>query len=487
MGYKEQFHQLCDEKKLEEARLLLMKNDYEAYDDPFYFTNMGWVLNGLERYQEALLYLNKALEVFGEDAWVYAQMGLSYVRLQQYQEAIHNLKKALDMHYDENWMHGELGHCYLQLKQNEEAINYLENALMDEPYNVWYMSQVAHAYLELKQYDLALEYYQKAAKYDPCDDTYYDMAYYYSKVNDFSKQLQYLMMISDDFDLPWKNYQIAVVYLKMNEAALAIKYVLKAIKLGIDDLDSHQLLADAYMLNDEYEQAIKEYQYCLNQVTSLNKYMPSRANHQELVWIAHKMQDWNLKLQYLNEAKANGYEDVWFYYHYARCYSELHEHEQAIHYIQLCMNDKMDEVEMKQLLGWNLGRLKRHQEAYDVLIEAEAKCGGNSWFDEEIGMNLMSLKRYDEAIVRLLKIKQTPYYISMIGFCYYHLNEYDQAIKYLEEAIQLNKQDTWVYAMCARCYQLIDDINHAIHYYQIAHQKSPNELWIKEELESLKK
>ena len=67
MDYKEEFTQLIEENRLDDARILLEKHKLYASEEPFYYGNMGWILNHMERYQEAEVFLRKGLVYFPED------------------------------------------------------------------------------------------------------------------------------------------------------------------------------------------------------------------------------------------------------------------------------------------------------------------------------------------------------------------------------------------------------------------------------------
>ena len=58
MSYKDKFNELMNDQRFEEARVLLEENKTMAYEDSFYFANMGWVLNHIGRHQEAIAYLH---------------------------------------------------------------------------------------------------------------------------------------------------------------------------------------------------------------------------------------------------------------------------------------------------------------------------------------------------------------------------------------------------------------------------------------------
>lgn len=70
MDYKEEFTQLIEENRLDDARILLEKHKLYASEEPFYYGNMGWILNHMERYQEAEVFLRKGLVYFPEDGWI---------------------------------------------------------------------------------------------------------------------------------------------------------------------------------------------------------------------------------------------------------------------------------------------------------------------------------------------------------------------------------------------------------------------------------
>lgn len=63
MDYKQEFEQLVQEKRYEDARILLEQNHIHALEDPFYYANMGWILNQLERFEEAIICLKKRTTV----------------------------------------------------------------------------------------------------------------------------------------------------------------------------------------------------------------------------------------------------------------------------------------------------------------------------------------------------------------------------------------------------------------------------------------
>ena len=94
LDYKQEFADLLAENRLEDARILLEKYKIYALDDPFYYGNMGWLLNHMERYQEAEIYLLKGIHQFGEDGWMHSQLGFCYDRQGRIKEGMEELLTA---------------------------------------------------------------------------------------------------------------------------------------------------------------------------------------------------------------------------------------------------------------------------------------------------------------------------------------------------------------------------------------------------------
>ncbi len=84
-------------KNLEKAEKMIRKAIAAEPENAAYLDSMGWVLYKLERYEEALPYLEKAVKVpSGSDATLYDHLGDCYDRLKKTDKAIEAWKTALD-------------------------------------------------------------------------------------------------------------------------------------------------------------------------------------------------------------------------------------------------------------------------------------------------------------------------------------------------------------------------------------------------------
>ena len=133
MDYREPFHALADAGRYEEALAYLRRFYGHAFEEPFYFANMGWLCNQLHDHEGAFGYLMTGIRLFPDDGWMHAQLGMTQNRRERYAHALVCLEDALSLGFDEPWVHYELFLAHRELRQEEEAISAIEDALLDDP------------------------------------------------------------------------------------------------------------------------------------------------------------------------------------------------------------------------------------------------------------------------------------------------------------------------------------------------------------------
>lgn len=84
-------------KKLEQAEQMIRKAVEAEPENPAYLDSMGWVLYRLERYQEAVTWLEKATQQEGGgDITIWDHLGDCYAKLDQTEKAVDAWQKALE-------------------------------------------------------------------------------------------------------------------------------------------------------------------------------------------------------------------------------------------------------------------------------------------------------------------------------------------------------------------------------------------------------
>ena len=373
MSYKDKFDELVKAQRFEDARVLLEENKGLAYEETFYFANMGWVLNHIGRHQEAMSYLQKGIQNFPDDAWMYSQLGYAYNHNDQNKEAIEYLLKGLSMGHDEPWIHSELGWAYRQLQDYQNAIEYFENALLYEPDNIWVLAQAAFTYRDLNDKESAEEYLKKVYVLSPDDDSIFDLAMFYKQEMRYTDEVAILKEVNSEQYANWRDFEIAYAYNRMDKPKEAIELLEECLKRGRDDTGLREELADAYMLVDNRQEADKHYRIAISYFEKALAKNESDSYWilQDMAWIAHKQDDTECKLAYLDQMYAIKQDDPWVLYHYTKAYGNQGKHEKALEYCEKCLQLEGDSIELLSLKAWNLGKLDQAAEAIELLKKAE--------------------------------------------------------------------------------------------------------------------
>ena len=127
-----------------------------------------------KKYQKAIVFLQKAIELNPEFKEAYYNLGLSYERLGEYKDAIKNLKKAIQLSPDDANAYYALGYVYYQKKKNKQAVEAFEHAARLKPNNPFTHSKLGYAYLAWGKVERAREQYQvlKSLNSELADELY---------------------------------------------------------------------------------------------------------------------------------------------------------------------------------------------------------------------------------------------------------------------------------------------------------------------------
>lgn len=115
--------------------ILLYKRSIEAYETAEAYTFLGWTYSMLDRYDEAIEACHKAIEIDPTFGNPYNDIGAYLIELERWQEAIPWLQKAIKAPRYENphFPHVNLGRVYEHLGDHRQALECYEQALDIHP------------------------------------------------------------------------------------------------------------------------------------------------------------------------------------------------------------------------------------------------------------------------------------------------------------------------------------------------------------------
>ncbi|XZN96224.1 MAG: tetratricopeptide repeat protein [Microcoleus sp.] len=371
------------------------------------WSEKGRCLNRLERYDEALECLDKAIELDANYQQAWANRGNVLDNLKRYDEALASFDRAIELDANDKCAWALRGDVLDNLKRYDEALVSYDRAIELDANYQWAWALRGDVLDNLKRYDEALASYDRAIKLDANDP--WDWRRRGNVLNSLERYDEALASYDRAIELD-ANYQWAWALrgnllnnLKRYDEALA------SLDRAIE-LDANYQLA--WFLRG-------------NVLNNLKRYDEALASYDRAIELdANDPWDWRRRGNVLNNLKR--YDEA------------LASYDRAI---ELDANDPWD----WRRRGNVLNNLKRYDEAlasYDRAIELDAN---DKWAWFQRGWVLDNLGRYEEALISCDKAIALGYQSSYVFFnraiAILGLNRWDEGIAALDDAFQRLESD----------------------------------------------
>jgi tetratricopeptide (TPR) repeat protein len=377
----------------------------------------GWtykanVFNSLERYEEALVFYDKAIALDENDKLAWNWRGIVLNNLKRYDEALVSYDRALELDTNDKLVWDWLGNLLNNVIRYDEALVSYDRAIKLDANYKWAWADRGNVLNNLKRYDEALASFDRAIELDA------------------------------NYQGAWALRGIVLDNLKRYDEAL-VSYD-RAIEL--DDNDKWAWVKRGYVLNN-----LKHYDEAL---ASFDRAIELDANYQG-AWALRGIVLDNLKrydeaLVSYDRAIELDDNDKWAWVKRGDVLDNLKRYDEA-----LASYDRAIELDANYKWAWAnrgdvLDNLKRYEEAlasYDRAIEIDPNYQ-SAWANR--GNVLNNLKRYDEALVsydRALELDANdPWDWNKRGNVLNNLKRYDEALESYDRAIELDANSDWIWA-----------------------------------------
>ncbi|MEG3986667.1 tetratricopeptide repeat protein [Microcoleus sp. S28C3] len=409
----------------------------------------GRCLNSLDRYDEALVSLDRAIELNANYQSVWALRSYVLDNLKRYDEALVSLDRAIKLgaNYQEIWVVG--GNVLYNLKRYEEALASYDRALELDPNDklAWYMR--ADVLNNLERYEEALVSFDRVLQLDANNQfAWAKRGYVLNKIKRYEEALvSYDRAIKLDTNYPWAwtNRGSVLYHLKRYDEALA-SYD-RVIELDANNQWAGPLRGYVLYNLKRYNEALVSYDREIeldanNQLAWANR--GNVLNDLKRYEEALESYDRAIKLDANNQSAwaKRGY----VLYNLQRYDEALESYDMAI------------ELDENNLHFWVLrGIVLTHLNCYDEVLESYDRAIELDENDRDVwvlrAIVLKSLKRYDEALVsydRAIELGDRYSYvffnraIAILG-----LNRWDEGIAALDDAFQRLEPGDEAYAVDA--------------------------------------
>ena len=277
------------------AAQALQKATHHAPQNPLYPCLLGALLNHQSRHHEAEGYYQQALSLSPDDPSILLSLGLCHFHQDQFQPALSLFQQAQLIAPDNAniLFHHALAHC--KLDQHAEAITLLEQAIEHAPDHEQSLGQLGEIHLTLKHYKKACDYFSARLQInDRHAETWHSMGQAELKLGLFQEaitSLEHCIAINHRHPLAHHDlanalvhegnhpkalshyfrqieidplaetfYNIGVLLMHQEHNKDAILYLEKALELNPDNSDGHINLANIYLKQERFDDALRHYQ-----------------------------------------------------------------------------------------------------------------------------------------------------------------------------------------------------------------------------------
>lgn len=207
-----------------------------AGDNETYY-QAGWCCNELEKYEDAVDYLNKYVPSSNEDKRnKFNELGFSFLRLQNSKAAIEQYNLTLTIFPENGIALRGLGNVYYEIvEDHEQAILYFEKAIkVDEENSKPIYYKLGWLYNDSERYDDAITVMLKAIEYDSEDSGYREelgYAYYMKEEYEFAiTQLNKAVSLDEKSNLGYYYKGLCFVATNKKGEAMSMYYKLKELE-----------------------------------------------------------------------------------------------------------------------------------------------------------------------------------------------------------------------------------------------------------------
>lgn len=447
--------------------------------NPFYYSQRGYYLGKLGRYQDAIDDYTEAISLDSGHYWMYSERASFFYHLPDYESAAGDLAQAIALcpNSDElAELYYRRAHCFINLERYNEAILDITEAIEYNPQMSEYYGMRAECWYQLGKYDDALRNITRALSLDPFNEKYIcSKGRYLYMHGDYEEALaEFRFISSSDSSIL---YNIGRCLCNLGHYDEAVVIFGRSIALTDDDSLLGYIYiwrGDCFINLERYDEAIKDYtrsielnineshsyyqrSYCLSCLGRYDEALDDSTRAIELEFSDDSLIDLG---SLLADHCQRGH-----------CLEGLERYDEAIEeYTYAITITDVPNDEYYYYRGFVLHKLRRFE---DALADCKQAIGINPkkmLHYVNAAITLRDLKRYRESINILTEAlaldtenrKHLDEIYRERGIAHLMLGNYDNALSDMEEALRLNPDDALLLYYKGRCLYKSADYNRCI-------------------------
>ena len=445
------------------------------------------ILSSLKQERGAIEHYKRGIELIPDKEEAYLQLAITYLRIFEYEEAVKTLKELLNKSADAPLAYYYLGKSYEQMKLPKEALGYYRRVIELKP-------DFEPVYLDI---GLSLEAQGER--------------------NEAIRSFESLLQVNPhNFSVMQHLVQLYIQEKRLDDALKMLKTL---ISRGIGGLDTRRKTGLVYLELEQYDNAIREFEFILAQEPSAS---------QVRFYLASALEEKGEHLLAIEEFRkipptAFNYTDALG--HIAYLYLDAGEGDKGVALLKEAIAVDKSRFDLYLHLTGVYEGQQRFREALDILVAAEGDFPNEPRIHFRIGILHDKLGERDKLIERmkktlsfapddpqalnylgytyvemgtnldeaLLLLKKATslrpndgFILDSLGWAYYKLKRYRDAISELERAAEIVDDDPTIKNHLADAYLAVHDYKNALRLYRQVLQLEPMRKDIVEKIKKIK-
>lgn len=450
-------------------------------NNTWYTQELAYLFYEQGKYEESASKFEQLIELEPRNIdWMY---GYSEALSQSGQE-----EKAIEAYNNLENRVGEFPDLYLQkfnlymsLKKKKEAEQELLTAKGKFPKDPRIIANLVDFYYQEGKVDAAVNMLQELVKADPNNGRAHLMlAEVYNTKGDIDKSIASLKAAfrSTDIDVENKVRILTGLNRELPPSDPDLKELIEIVyEVHPDDPTIHLIRGDYFLNNDQDKKALKSYQTAL-------EYNPSEfAIWNQVLILEYRQMDF--ERLYEDSKKCLSYfptsSDVYLLQAMAaNQLKKFDEVEDIVSAADLLVpsDDKRMKAELKGQLGeayFGLNQTDEAIEAYEeaLALESESNLIKNN-YAYSLAKHQVKLERALALINQVLANSTTAQYVDTKGYIYFQKGEYEQSLKFFNEALLIDSYDAIIYEHAGDAEMKLNNKDKALEFWKKAQSISPN-------------
>ena len=462
------------------AKILVEKDP----QNPNYRNMLGNVYWGLYKLKEAEIELQEAIKL-DEENINYWQMLASIQEYTSQENAFNTYKKIVEKFGDNPYYLDRISEIANVLGKHQEAIYALENILKLEPNDKGTKMKLAVEYADIGKDSLSENIFEDITS---DDDTAAKLTYirFLMKQKKFKRanEIFYPIIFSDSLSFE-KKLEIAKNTLPFNDSTIidtVFRYYKYLNSLDTNSWQPYYAFAIIHSQKKDFQNAILYYRKVIQLEPELVDIWLELARTYE------EMKQKDSTEIVLEEAKKTFPKNFLINYALGIVYFQNKKSEQAIRPLEDALKIAPQNIETISLLASIYDAQKnweRSDELYEIALTIDST---NSVILNNYGYSLATRGKELEKALNMTKKAieekpKNPSYLDTIGWIYFQLGNYDEAKKFIQDAIDLENNNAEINEHLGDIYSKLNDSTNAIKFWEKAFELDSQRIYLQKKIE----